>query len=314
MHVVPDGRVFMSGPLPLTQFLDTSGPGTWTFLRVDPDINRAVDLSSRLTHKLQEYAPSVLYDDGTILYVGGGNAPLNDAEILDLNAPTPGWVKTDGMNFARRQHNATLLPDGTVLVMGGTKGGGAKVAGEENGFNDLRIGEPIHSAELWDPKTGHWTRLAKADVDRCYHSTAVLLPDATVLSAGGGEFSPKRDGHENAPEDTHRDAQIFSPPYLFRGARPDITSAPNEVTYGQSFDVGTSHPDMVNAVNWIRLSSVTHSNNMNQRINVLKFAANGPVVTVRAPANANLCPPGHYMLFVLNKDRVPSVARIIRIH
>ena len=87
--------------------------------------------------------------------------------------------------------------------------------------------QPIHSAELWDPKTGHWTKLAKAAVDRCYHSTAVLLPDATVLSAGGGEYSPLNNGQQNHPKDTHKDAQIFTPPYLFRaGPRPDITLAP----------------------------------------------------------------------------------------
>ncbi len=126
------------------------------------------------------------------------------------------------MHFARRQHNATLLPDGTVLVMGGTQGNG----GESNGFNDLTPGQPIRSAELWDPKTGHWTLMARASVDRCYHSVAVLLPDATVLSAGGGEYRPNNNlDRENNPNDSHKNAQIFSPPYLFRsGGMPGRTS------------------------------------------------------------------------------------------
>jgi hypothetical protein len=162
--------------------------------------------------------------------------------------------------------------------------------------------------------------MAKADRDRCYHSTAFLLPDATVVSAGGGEYSPSEDGRTpNPPGDTHQDAQIFSPPYLFKAdgtrvARPDITSAPNDVTYGQTFTVGTSHPDQVGAVNWVRLSSVTHSFNMNQRINILRFTPGAGVVSVTAPANANLCPPGHYMLFVLNKGGAPSIAKVIKIH
>jgi len=171
------------------------------------------------------------------------------------------------MHFARRQHNATLLPDGTVLVTGGTQGNGAKYQGEQNGFNDLRIGSPIRAAEIWNPDTGHWTQCAEASVDRCYHSTAFLLPDATVVSAGGGEYSPANNGAPNLPEDTHRDAQIFSPPYLFHGVRPVITSAPNDVTYSEAFTIGTANSGQVGAVNWIRLSSVTHSNNMNQRIN-----------------------------------------------
>jgi hypothetical protein len=118
----------------------------------------------------------------------------------------------------------------------------------------------------------------------------------------------------NSLKDSHADAQIFSPPYLFQGGpRPDITNAPKTVTYKTTFDVGTSNPDQVGQVTWIRLSSVTHSFNTNQRINFLKFTSNGNKLTVTAPDSAAVCPPGHYMLFVLNKAKVPSVARIINI-
>lgn len=309
MHVVPSGSVFMTGPLPLTQFLNTDGPGNWTFL-VPGDPSK----SSRLNMN-REYAPSVLYDEDKVVFIGGGlgdnGPPTKEVEIVDLKAADQGWKRTDDMRFARRQHNATLLPDGTVVVMGGTQG---------TGFNNLMPGNPIHSAELWNPKTGHWTTMARAAVDRCYHSIAVLLPDATVLSAGGGEFHPNGPSDPgNDPKDTHKDAQIFSPPYLFRSDgrradRPDITSAPGEVTYGEAFTVGTSHPADVSQVNWVRLSSVTHSFNTNQRINFLKFTAESGGLKVTAPANANLCPPGHYMLFALDKDNVPSVAKTIRIH
>ncbi len=305
MHVAPDGRVFMSGPLELTQFLDTSGGGAWQLL--NPDQNK----SNRI-NGLRDYAPSVMYDAGKILFVGGGNPPTNAAEIIDLKKATPAWQKTAAMRFARRQHNATILPDGTVLVTGGTQGNG----GPNNGFNDLRIGQPIRAAELWNPENNQWTVLAEEGVDRCYHSTAVLLPDATVLSGGGGEYRPQDgDPRENAPEDSHRDAQIFSPPYLFTGTtRPDITSAPGEVAYGQSFNVRVSQPDQVALVTWIRLSTVTHSFNQGQRFNKLEFTSDGTKLAITAPANRNVCPPGHYMLFVLSKEKVPSVARIIRIH
>jgi galactose oxidase len=299
MHVLGDGRVFMSGPLPLTQFLDTNAAGNWT------------PFNDRPSQTLQDYAPSVFYDDGKVLYVGGGIPPLKDASIVDLSGPSPQWKPTDPMHFARRQHNATLLPDGTVLVTGGTQGAG----GETNGFNDLTRGQPIHAAELWDPKTGNWTVMANEDVDRCYHSTAVLLPDATVLSAGGGEYDPRNNGQQNNPRDTHKDAQIFKPPYLFRAsARPEILSAPDEVTYGQTFTVATSVPGQIAQVNWVRLSSVTHSFNTSQRINFLKFTGGATALSVTAPASANVCLPGHYMLFILNKDGVPSIAKMIRIH
>jgi hypothetical protein len=316
MHLVSDGRVFMTGPQKLTQFLDTSDRGIWT------------PLSDRDTRNNKDYAPSVLYtetpdDPGKILYIGGDNFPTNAVEILDLNATPPTWTTTDSMQFNRRQHNATLLPDGTIVVMGGTQGTGAKYVDEQNGFNDLRIGQPIRSAEIYDPKKAaghHWSKMAKASVDRCYHSIALLLPDATVLSAGGGEYNPPRkDDMENLPTDSHKDAQIFSPPYLFRSDgtpadRPDITSAPDDVGYGDTFDVGTTHPNDIGKVTWIRLSSVTHSFNSNQRINVLKFTADATTLKVTAPGNPKLCPPGHYLLFVLNKDGVPSIAKIIKIH
>jgi galactose oxidase len=313
MHVVSDGRIFMSGPLALTQFLDTTSK-QWAFLHPDPDIQKALQLSSR-ANNFRDYAPSVLYDIDKFIFIGGGNAPTKAAETLDLSDPSLSWKKTDDMNFARRQHNATLLPDGTVLVMGGTQGNG----GESNGFNDLTPGQPIHSAELWDPKTGHWKLLAKAAVDRCYHSTAVLLPDATVLNSGGGEYSPKNNGQENDPKDSHRDAQIFSPPYLFKADgsladRPDITSAPADVAYGATITVGTSHPDQIDKVNWIRASSVTHSFNTNQRLLKSTFTAGAAGLSVTAPADPKVCPPGHYLLFLLNKDGVPSVAKIIQIH
>jgi galactose oxidase len=296
MHVASDGRVFMAGPLQLTQYLDTSGAGQWT--PVGDRINA-----------WRDYAPSVLYNSGRVLFAGGGNPPTAAAEIIDLNQQQPAWKATGAMNFPRRQHNATLLPDGTVLVTGGTRGSG----GPGHGFNDIRAGQPVHAAELWNPATGQWSVLAAERVDRCYHSVAVLLPDARVLSAGGGEYRPDN-AHDNDPKDSQRNAQVFSPPYLFRGTRPTIIQAPSQVAYGESFTVKTFWPSQISQVSWIRLSSTTHSFNQSQRINFLEFAVSGSKLQVYAPDNSTVCPPGDYMLFLLNQKKVPSVAKIIRIH
>jgi galactose oxidase len=304
LHVVGDGRVFMSGPLRHTQLLSVGGAGQWT--PVGDRLNPADTL---------EYGSAVMYDVGKVIVMGGGIPPKKSAEVIDLNGATPMWTATDDMNFARRQLNATLLPDGTVLVTGGTQGDRGKpdTAPSNFGFNDLRIGQPIRSAESWDPGTGNWTRLARMDVDRCYHSVAVLLPDGRVLCAGGGEYKPDN-VHQNALEDSHLNAQIFSPPYLFRGNRPMITSAPHEVHYGDTFDVGTSNPDSIHKVNWVRLSSVTHAFDQNQRFNSLSFSVTNGELKVTAPPNRNHAPPGHYMLFLLNSNGVPSIGSIIRIH
>jgi alpha-amylase len=217
MHVAPNDKVFMSGTNAQTFMLDTRGQGNWVRFP-EPD-------GARINGERQ-YAPSVLYDVGKVIYIGGGNdhgtnLPSANVEIIDLTAANPAWSATSPMHRRRRQHNATILPDGTVLVTGGTQGGG----GANGGFNDLTTGEPVHTAELWDPATGRWTELAAEAVDRCYHSTALLLLDATVLSAGGGEYRPDTIGSENPPSDSHRDAQIYHPPYLFRGARPELTAS-----------------------------------------------------------------------------------------
>ena len=134
------------------------------------------------------------------------------------------------MHHRRRQHNTTLLPDGTVLVTGGTGG---------PGFNDVRPAAGAHRRAV-GPRHRPWTTLAAEAVDRCYHATALLLPDATVLSAGGGEFMAG--AVPNAPADTHRNAQIFRPPYLFRGPRPVITTAPTSSPPAHTFPVEVAGP------------------------------------------------------------------------
>jgi hypothetical protein len=297
MHIAPSGQMFASGLNAKTYMLNTNGPRAWTPLRGSQGLRTNGD---------GQYGPSVMYDAGKVIYIGGSNdgttdVPTAAAEVLDLCANPPAWREIPGMHFPRRQHHATVLADGNVLVTGGTSG---------PGFNDLSPGKPVHVAEQWDPVTREWEKLAAEDIDRCYHGTAVLLPDATVLSAGGGEFAVG--GEANDLRDSHRNAQIFHPPYLFRGPRPAITSAPEDVAYGDTFSLHTSGPD-VGKVTWIRLPSVTHASDQNQRINILKFRCDDGRVTITAPERPEICPPGHYMLFVLSKAGVPSLARIVRI-
>ena len=302
MHVASTGIVYMTS-LVQTWSLDVSGGGTW---------NAPANVTRQ--NGLCDYAPSVLYDVDKVLFAGGGNLPTANAETIDLSQAQLAWQPTGPMNFARRQHNATILPDGTVLVTGGTRGGGDP--GTAEAFNDLDPGQPVHIAELWDPNTGQWTELAAENTDRCYHSTAVLLPDGRVLSTGSGEFilnegTPQQVA--NDPQDSHTDAQVFSPPYLFKGPQPEITSAPDSLNYGDTLEIGTAQPQEIATISLIRLSSVTHSFNASQRVNFLVPQVDGGNLTATAPPNANVCPPGHYMLFILNNQGVPSVAKIVQI-
>lgn len=291
MHVAPGGRVINSGPNQNTDYLNPAVNGAWL-----PAGANNTSLNSNFGYRGE--GSSVMYEPGKVLIVGGGDAPTNTAEMLDLNQPTPAWQYVRTMARARRHLNTTLLPDGTVLASGGSSYGT---------FNNLDPAGAVYAPEIWNPANRQWSGpLASMDVPRLYHSVAVLLPDGRVLSAGGGNVGPESD---------HPDAEIYSPPYLFKGARPQITGAPPEmVGYGQRFFVGTPDTNISRAT-LVRLSSVTHSYNQNQRFNDLtgsiERVAGG--LYLRVPADGDVCPPGHYMLFLLNSQGVPSIAHIIQV-
>ena len=288
--VAPDGRVFVAGPDQATYYLNPSGTGTW------------VNGPSR-TFGSRDYGSAVMYDAGKILLVGGGS-PTATSEVIDLNAGTPWRNIPDPLSVARRQLNATLLADGKVLVTGGTNA---------SGFNTMPTNSVVLAAELWDPATEEWRALSRMSHNRLYHSSSLLLPDGRVLSVGSGQ--PPASGLSN-----DYTAEIFSPPYLFKAdgtpaARPNLDNVPVSVAYGQTMTVTTGDPTSITKATWIRLSSVTHSFNQNQRMNNLAITARGTgTITLQMPANANLAPPGHYLLFLVNSGGVPSVAKIVRIN
>ncbi|MFL5548338.1 MAG: galactose oxidase early set domain-containing protein, partial [Gemmatimonadales bacterium] len=102
-------------------------------------------------------------------------------------------------------------------------------------------------------------------------------------------------------------------PYLFKGVRPTISSAPGTVGYHQTFSVTTPNAAQVTEVRWIRLGTVTHAFDSGQRANTLSFTRSATGVEVTAPENPNLAPPGYSQLFVLNRNGVPSQSKIIHI-
>ena len=294
MLLAPTGQVFNSGPTQTSRYLKTSGTGAWSFV-------------ASSNFGFRDYGSSVMYDDGRVLIVGGGT-PTNSAEVINLNQssvvsptitpnpPTPTWRFVSGMANARRQMNLTILADGKVLATGGSSSGGFSNA----------VGSVL-AAEIWDPDTESWSTVASMQTRRLYHSTAVLLPDGRVLSAGGGH--PASDGGDF----NHTDVEVYSPPYLFKGARPVITSAPTVVNHGDQFFVGTPDAPGISKVTMVRLSSVTHAFNQDQRINYLSFQKTSSGLNVTASGGSHLCPPGYYMLFIINSNGVPSVAQIVKV-
>jgi PKD repeat protein len=285
----PDGRMFVAGPDRATRYLNPTAGGQWSAPVMSAEAFR-------------EWGTAVMYQPGKIMIAGGGAAlPAASAEVIDLNAgAAAAWKPTGSMNHRRKHLNAVMLPDGKVLVVGGTSG---------PGFNDEDAA--VLAAEMWNPATGAWTTLASMAKKRQYHSTAVLLADGRVLVAGGGRCG--------GCVVNNFDAELYSPPYLFKtdgtaATRPAITAAPTEVDFGQQFAVQTPSPTGVARVTLVRLPSTTHAFNQNQAFDTLAIASRTTgAVQVVAPANARRMPPGHYMLFVLNAAGVPSEAKIVRL-
>ncbi|HZR01228.1 MAG TPA: galactose oxidase-like domain-containing protein, partial [Chloroflexota bacterium] len=277
--VMPDGRVFLVAATDgQSRILDVATQ-TWSLVGPAP-------VSGGVT---------VMYRPGKVLVVGGGDANGNvtaATAVIDLNQPTPTWRTTAPMAYARTQHNLVSLPDGKVMVIGGSN---QPSLGSRTG---------ILAAELWDPQTETWTTLPSMTDLRMYHSTAVLLPDGRVLAAGGGRLSPAID---------YLTAQLYMPAYLSRGAGPVVTSAPATTTYGGTMTIQTPDAASVTGVAFIRLSSVTHTLNTDQRYIGLSFTAGQGTLSVQSPANAFIAPPGDYMLFLLNANGVPSVGQMVRI-
>jgi hypothetical protein len=300
-----NGLIFYASERIMSRWFDVDASG------VGGGRGRWISGPSHIFQFNREYGSAVMYEAGKILVVGGGghtgwptpdaktNTPTATAEIIDLKETAPAWASTGSMAFRRRHMNATVLPDGQVLATGGTRGGG---------FVNIDEGLAVKEAEVWNPETGQWTTLAANQIMRVYHSVSLLLPDATVLhgSSGDAMVGP-------IPVPPQRNHEIFSPPYLFKGARPTITSAPGTVNYGETFSVATPNAAQVTEVRWIRLGSVTHAFDASQRANTLSFEINGGSVDVTAPSGPRLAPPGHYLLFILNRNGVPSAGKIVKV-
>ena len=295
---MPSGRVLVAGPTPSDSwFFRVSNIGSLSWEEA-PDPVRHTFGSGVLLPGTPSGSTRVALIGGVdrdALPDSGTSTPLPIVETFDEANPAAGWTTAPSLNHGRAHHNTVQLPDRSMVTVGGGYG-------ILNG--NRRAGDPaIHrNIEIYEPGSGQWTLGPAQDELRTYHSTALLLPDGRVLSAGD-------DGYGGSSNDT---AEIYEPPYLFRGPRPTIQSAPSSIEYGGTFTVDTS-ADATKAV-LMAPAAVTHANDMNQR-NVPLAATAGPAgrLTVTAPATPELAPPTYYMLFVLNDNGVPSVAKFVRL-
>lgn len=230
----------------------------------------------------------IMVAGGTVTFPGGGATAT--AEVIDTSAATPVWTYVNPMNIPRYNANMIVLADGTVMEIGG-----AQVK---------KYTDPVLIPEIYNPDTDTWTEMAAQTAPRPYHSTALLLPDGTVFSAGS-------DDPANVGTDTTY--EIFSPPYLFNGARPTISSAPTSMTYNTNYTIGTPDAANIKSVALVRPGAITHDNEMDQRYVPLKFTKGGARLKVQSPLNANYAPPGYYMLVIVNTSGVPSVMQFLQV-
>lgn len=242
-----------------------------------------------------------------VLVVGGSTdldpqheTPATNAArlfIYDRQNPSQStWLQTTPMSVARFLSDTVLLPDGTILC----------VNGAEKGQADHSEGDVL-TVELFDPKTEIWHMMEDMTIPRLYHSTAVLLPDARVVVGGST-------GHHFPEVDNEFRLEVFSPPYLFKGARPVISNAPETITYDTTFEVDTPDASSITSIALIRPGSVTHNNNMDQRhINLGIATQDTDKLTIQTPLDATIAPPAYYMLFLLNDQGVPSEAVFVQV-
>ncbi|HEX9707206.1 MAG TPA: PA14 domain-containing protein [Steroidobacteraceae bacterium] len=277
--VAPDGRVFGFDSAGRMYYVNTSGSG-------------AVTASGQFTAPTGSDSSAAMFRPGRILQFGGNS---NTARVIDITGGTPVVTNTQSLSSRRRLVTATVLADGRVLATGGSD-----VWNEMTGVN--------YNAEIWNPTTGQWLLGPPESRARLYHSTAVLLPDASVLVAGGGAPGPQN----------NTNMEIYYPPYLYNAAggfasRPVIESAPTTIDIGETFGVGMGGTSGISRVALIKTASVSHSWNTEQRFIELTFQQNGDQLVVQAPTRAADAPPGFYLLFALNAAGTPSVAKIAKI-
>jgi len=284
LFLLPSGKVFRAIPNPDAQRFNTA-TGTWS------------SRFARMNFGWRDGGAAVLLPGPRVLAVGGADLPFADrspdmvatatAEIIDFAESSPAWRYTQPMHFPRIHPNLVLLADGRPLVVGGAA----------QGFST----SPVRRPELFSPWNGSWTLMAAQAADRGYHSTALLLPDGRVLSTGSNL--------SNLPTTV----EYFSPPYLFKGSRPVIESAPTSVAYGQQMTIVTPDAGDITRVVLVRPGSTTHATNFDQRWMKLSFTRGTGSLIADIPSSPTRLPPGYYMLFILSSQGVPSVAPFVHV-
>ena len=226
--------------------------------------------------------------------IGAEYSPSNKVFSIDFSDSNyPKIEELESMPYARSNGNATILPTGQIFLNGG------------HAFNDLEFSN--FTPEIYDPKNQTSVELSNSYFRRNYHSTSLLLPDGTILTAGGDVWN----------------AEIFYPPYLFTkdwnnktilAKRPEILNLDKNINRGKLI-IKTSSSENINKVTLISTGSTTHAQGSESKFRTLQFfKLKNNQLSIEIPENSNEIQNGTYMLFVVNNSGVPSQGKIVNIN
>jgi Domain of unknown function (DUF1929)/Kelch motif len=282
--LAPKGKTFILARDGSTYTLDTAGAGLLT-------------KHPAATTQANGHMTSAMYAPGKIISIRDGQV----VALININGKAPVITAGTPISRHRRFATATVLPNGNVFVNGGTSA------------DDNVLDSRAHFvSETWDPATGQWTETAAASLARLYHSNAILLPDATVLTGGGGLPGPL----------TNNNGEIYYPPYLYKkdgsgqpAPRPTVDTTSISAGWDQPLRVSfsTAGGKPITRVTLLYTSMATHAFNNSQRFQELAFSVVGNELKLRTPAKKTVAPPGNYLLFAIDSDGVPSTAKMIRL-
>jgi hypothetical protein len=291
MHLMPSGMVFMCG----------QGNNLYLW---NPSTGVYTPAGSTILPHYRTYGTSYLLplqnttsEKGTVLICGGNpdsNIPAtNTSEILDFNSSTnslPVIKSTGSLNIGRAYVMPVILPTGEIMIFGGTTGATT---------------DYVYTPEMYDPVAGKWSLVSSPmSVGRTYHSCSLLLTDGRIITIGG---TPDSSTWESRTE-------IYTPWYLNAGSRPVISGTPLLGPYNTVIKIPTPDPSSVSKVSLLRMMSVTHHYEPNQRLVWLQILQrDSSSITVKAPISPNIAPPGPYLIHVLNSSNVPSAGAVVMI-
>jgi Galactose oxidase-like, Early set domain/Galactose oxidase, central domain len=291
LHLLADGRLFYSGS---HTFGTTMPPGVWDVTNGTMHGITGIPDLGHTDHAMSVLLPPA--QDQKVMIIGGGRdngTPSTETTaIADLSRPNPRYTQAASLDAKKMYVSAVILPDRTVFETGG--------ASKERQYGNAYV----YSSQIFDPQTGTWTKAKDSTVPRGYHSSAILLPDGRVATFG------------NNPADNSFEMriEIYSPEYLNKGTRPQITNVTNDIGYGDNISMTTTQTTPIKYVSLIRPMAVTHSVDANQRLVDVPFTTGSDgTLHLSVTDNPNLAPPGWYMLFATDTTGVPSVASWVHV-